>query len=86
MSEKTPLNKKISTTFRHEVIKELLKSTFSNSKNKISEDAIELMVDIAKLMVVEYSARACQQAQMESKSVVTLDHVESILAEMTDKL
>ncbi|XP_076260282.1 centromere protein X-like isoform X2 [Rhynchophorus ferrugineus] len=84
MSEENNFPSKISTTFKHEVIKELLKSKFSSTKNKISEDAVELVVEIAKLLAIEAAARAANQAKLENKQVINLDHVECILPQMLD--
>ncbi|XP_066262616.1 centromere protein X-like [Euwallacea similis] len=82
MAEEIPLQTKISTTFRHDVIKELLRSKFTNPKSKISVDAIHIITELARTMVIEAAARACYQAQLEEKTVVTLDNVESILVQM----
>ncbi|KAH1007052.1 hypothetical protein HUJ04_004333, partial [Dendroctonus ponderosae] len=85
MSDGAALHTKISTTFRHDIVKELLKSKFNNSKNKISDEAVDLVVEIAKVMAIEASARACYQAQLEDKTTVTLDQVECILAQLCHK-
>jgi len=82
MTEDTLFLKNISTTFRHDIIKELLRSKFTNTKNKISDEAVDLIVEVAKTMVIEASVRACYQAELEDKTVVTLDHVECILAQL----
>ncbi|KAJ8957645.1 hypothetical protein NQ318_017536 [Aromia moschata] len=77
-----PLSSKIATTFRQDVVKEVLKSKFQNPKNKITEDAVELVAEIAKVMVVEAAARAAQQASSENKKRVGLEHAEAILPQM----
>ncbi|CAG9766363.1 unnamed protein product [Ceutorhynchus assimilis] len=82
MEEETFLASKISTAFRHDILKELLKSKFSNPKNKMSEDTVELVAELAKTLVIEAAARACYQAQFEDKTTVTLDHVECTIPQM----
>nr|XP_023018249.1 centromere protein X-like [Leptinotarsa decemlineata] len=72
----------VETTFRHDVIKEVLKSKFVNPKNKISDEAVELVSEIAKMLVIETAARSAKQAKAENRSAVTLEHVETILPQL----
>jgi len=44
------------------------------------------VAELARIMVIEASARACYQAQIEDKHQVGLDHVEAILAQMVSVL
>lgn len=68
--------------FFQDIIKEVLKSKFLKSKNKITEDTIELMAEIAKILVIEGSLRAAKQASLESRTTITLEHVETILPQL----
>ncbi|KAJ8935147.1 hypothetical protein NQ314_012965 [Rhamnusium bicolor] len=78
------ISSKVTTAFKHDIIKDVLKSKFANPKNKITDEAIELVSEIAKVMVVEAAARAAQQASLEDKKIVSLDHVENILPQMVN--
>ncbi|CAH1363728.1 unnamed protein product, partial [Tenebrio molitor] len=59
-----------------------LRSYFINTKTKISDDAVELMTELTKVLVVESSVRAAKQASLQNKNVVTLDHMESVLPQL----
>lgn len=54
----------------------------SNSKNKITEATVDVVSELARILVIETSTRACYQARMEDKQLVSLDHVEAILAQI----
>ncbi|CAH1116608.1 unnamed protein product [Phaedon cochleariae] len=72
----------VSTTFRHDIIKEALKTKFANQKNKISDEAVELVAEITKILVIETAARAIKQAKLENRSRVSLEQVETILPQL----
>jgi hypothetical protein len=76
------LGAKSDTSFKNDVIKEALRSYFINTKTKISDDAVELMTELTKVLVVESSVRAAKQASLQNKNVVTLDHMESVLPQL----
>jgi hypothetical protein len=76
------LGAKSDTSFKNDVIKEALRSYFTNTKTKISDDAVELMTELTKVLVVESSVRAAKQASLQNKNVVTLDHMESVLPQL----
>ncbi|XP_018569698.1 centromere protein X-like [Anoplophora glabripennis] len=69
-------------SFGHDIVKEALKSKFMNPKNKISDDAVELISEIAKIIVIEATLRAVDQANSENKKKVSLEHVETILPQI----
>ncbi|XP_063905252.1 centromere protein X-like [Zophobas morio] len=73
---------KINARFSNDIIKEALKSHFSNPKTKISDDAVDLMTELANFLVVEASLRAAKQASSQNKTLVTLDHIESALPQI----
>ncbi|CAG9858985.1 unnamed protein product [Phyllotreta striolata] len=78
---KTPLDS-VQTTFKHDIIKEVLKTKFNNPKNKIADDVIELVSEIAKILVTEAAVRSIKQAKAECRNAVTLEHVETILPQL----
>ncbi|XP_030761069.1 centromere protein X-like [Sitophilus oryzae] len=73
---------KTSTTFQRDLIKALLKSKFSNPKTKISEDVIDIITELAKVMALEAAGRSAHIALMEKKKIVALEHVELILPQL----
>lgn len=64
------------------LIQECLKLTLTNSKTKISNDTVELMNQIARILTIEALMRAARLAKTESKTHVQLDHVELILPQL----
>nr|CAI5830877.1 unnamed protein product [Callosobruchus analis] len=73
---------KFATTFEHDIIKDVIKSQCTNQKNKITDDAVELVSEIAKALVLEASLRASKVASNEKKVLVTLEDIESILPQL----
>lgn len=69
-----------------EIVKEIMRTQFSNSKMKITEDVLSLINDISKAIVVEAAIRAAKQATVAGKKRVQLEHVEAILPQMVTKL
>ncbi|VEN53687.1 unnamed protein product [Callosobruchus maculatus] len=63
---------KFTTTFEHDIIKDVIKTQCTNQKNKITDDAVELVSEIAKTLVLEASLRAAKVASNE-KRVLILD-------------
>lgn len=57
---------------------------FTNPKNKISDEAVDLIGEIMKTITVEAAVRASMQASSENKQSVTLEHVETILPQLVD--
>ncbi|XP_057669024.1 centromere protein X-like [Diorhabda carinulata] len=80
MKNSAPLE--IDVSFSHAIIKEAIKTKFSNSKNKITNESIELVSEIAKVLVTEALIRAIKQAKMEFRSKVTIEHMETILPQL----
>lgn len=63
-----------------EVIKESLKTQYSNAKTKITDEAVDAVNEILKVLVVECTTRACKVANDDNTTKVTLDHVQNVLA------
>lgn len=59
-----------------------MKSQFTNSKMKITDEVLSLINEISKTIVVEAALRAAKQASLTSEKVVQLKHVEAILPQM----
>ncbi|KAJ8925552.1 hypothetical protein NQ315_009392 [Exocentrus adspersus] len=72
-----PILSKVFTCFDH-----ALKSKLVNPKNKITDDAVGLISEVAKVLVIEAVGRAAQQANLENKKKINLDHVEIILPQL----
>ncbi|KAF5307176.1 hypothetical protein FQR65_LT00692 [Abscondita terminalis] len=73
---------KIETGFHSDVIKESLKLRFKDTKTKITEEAVELVKEITKAMVIESAIRAAKQANMRDDLVVSLNNVETMLLQL----
>ncbi|KAK4885507.1 hypothetical protein RN001_001778 [Aquatica leii] len=73
---------KISTEFQNDIIKETLRSRLKDTKTKISEEAIELMKELARVIVVESAIRAAKQASIQHNSIVSLHNVETMLLQL----
>lgn len=70
------------SNFDVDVIRDVLKNKFSNSKNKITDDSLELINELMKALVIETALRSGKMASKEESPVVDLRHVESILAQI----
>lgn len=68
--------------FYKEVIKELLNSSFEDNKTKLGNDALSLVVEVAKCLVTETCLRASNQALRESCDKVDIEHVEKCLPQL----
>nr|XP_008195980.1 PREDICTED: centromere protein X-like isoform X1 [Tribolium castaneum] len=73
---------KVNTAFKNDVIKETLKSTFANPKTKITDDAVDLMTELSKFIVVESCLRAAKQCSSQNRTTVTLNDMESVLPQI----
>lgn len=62
-----------------------MKTQFSNSKMKITEDVLSLINEISKAIVVEAAIRAAKQAALAGKKRVELEHVETVLPQMVSR-
>jgi len=73
---------KVTTEFKNEVIKETIKLQHSDAKSKTTEEVVELIKEVAKVLVIEAAIRAAKQASAENKSSVNISHVETILPQL----
>lgn len=48
------------------------------------DEAVALVSELAKLLVIEAALRSAKQAQNENRKTVTLDHVEAILPQLVN--
>ncbi|XP_063386090.1 centromere protein X-like [Cydia fagiglandana] len=72
----------VKNTFKQDVIKELLNSSFEDNKTKLGNDALSLVVEVAKCLVTETCLRASSQALRESCDKVDIEHVEKCLPQL----
>lgn len=70
------------TSFRNDQIKEVLKHKFTNPKNKITDESLQLLGELLKALVIETALRSGKMAIRDGVSVVNLNHVESILMQI----
>lgn len=72
----------IDILYLQDIIKDVIKSKITNPRSKLSDDAVELVSEIAKVMVIEASLRAAKQTSIEDRTTITLDHVEAVLPQL----
>ncbi|KAK5647459.1 hypothetical protein RI129_002351 [Pyrocoelia pectoralis] len=73
---------KVTTEFQNNIIKETLRLSYKDTKTKITEEALELVKEVTRVMVVEAAMRAAKQAFSENKTTVNVNHVESMILQM----
>ncbi|XP_059059641.1 centromere protein X-like [Achroia grisella] len=78
----TSVASNIKNSLKQEVIKELLHGSFQDNKTKLGNDALSLIVEVAKCLVTETCLRASTQALRESCDKVELEHVEKCLPQL----
>ncbi|OWR49930.1 uncharacterized protein LOC116772092 [Danaus plexippus] len=71
---------KVQSSINQDIVKELLKSSFQDSQTKLSCEALSLMTEIAKLLVMETCLRAADLANSGNEdgqvcSVINADHI-----------
>lgn len=65
-----------------DVIKELLNGSFQDNKTKLGNDALSLVVEVAKCLVTETCLRASSHALREACDKVDIDHIEKCLPQL----
>ncbi|KAK5647571.1 hypothetical protein RI129_002463 [Pyrocoelia pectoralis] len=73
---------KVTTEFQNNIIKETLRLSYKDTKTKITEEALELVKEVTRVMVVEAAMRAAKQTFSENKTTVNVNHVESMILQM----
>nr|4DRA_E Chain E, Centromere protein X [Homo sapiens]4DRA_F Chain F, Centromere protein X [Homo sapiens]4DRA_G Chain G, Centromere protein X [Homo sapiens]4DRA_H Chain H, Centromere protein X [Homo sapiens] len=68
--------------FRKELVSRLLHLHFKDDKTKVSGDALQLMVELLKVFVVEAAVRGVRQAQAEDALRVDVDQLEKVLPQL----
>ncbi|XP_050688101.1 centromere protein X-like [Eriocheir sinensis] len=68
--------------FSDRLIREFFNTHFENSKTKINSDAMVLIAEVLKLLVMEGAMRTAHQAKQEGSDTVTLEHLEKILSQL----
>ncbi|XP_011560344.2 centromere protein X [Plutella xylostella] len=72
----------VKCSFKQDIIKDLLNSSFQDNKTKLGNDALTLVVEVAKCLVQETCLRASSQALRDSCDKVDLEHVEKCLPQL----
>ncbi|KAJ8717384.1 hypothetical protein PYW07_005964 [Mythimna separata] len=72
----------VKNTLKQEVIKELLHGSFQDNKTKLGNDALSLVVEVAKCLVTETCLRASSHALRESCDRVDIEHIEKCLPQL----
>ncbi|CAK1584758.1 unnamed protein product [Parnassius mnemosyne] len=72
----------VRSTMKQEIIKELLNGSFHDNKTKLGNDALTLVVEVAKCLVTETCLRAASHALRETCDKVDIDHVEKCLPQL----
>ncbi|XP_055245382.1 centromere protein X isoform X17 [Gorilla gorilla gorilla] len=65
-----------------ELVSRLLHLHFKDDKTKVSGDALQLMVELLKVFVVEAAVRGVRQAQAEDALRVDVDQLEKVLPQL----
>ncbi|XP_053424210.1 centromere protein X isoform X3 [Nycticebus coucang] len=68
--------------FQKELVSKLLHLHFKDAKTKVSGDALQLMVELLKIFVVEAAVRGVRQAQAEDVALVDVDQLEKVLPQL----
>uniref|UniRef100_A0A8C6QCM5 Centromere protein X n=1 Tax=Nannospalax galili TaxID=1026970 RepID=A0A8C6QCM5_NANGA len=68
--------------FRKELVSRLLHLHFRDSKTKVNKDALQLMVELLRIFVVEAAVRGVRQAQAEDLDIVDVDQLEKVLPQL----
>ncbi|XP_038402216.1 centromere protein X isoform X2 [Canis lupus baileyi] len=69
--------------FRKELVSKLLQMHFTDSKTKVSGDALRLMAELLTIFVVaEAAIRSVRQAQAEDLALVDVDQLEKVLPQL----
>ncbi|KAG6458460.1 centromere protein X [Manduca sexta] len=72
----------VKSTFKKEIIKELLNGSFQDNKMKLGNDALLLVVEVAKCLVTETCLRASTHALQEGCEKVDIEHIEKCLPQL----
>ncbi|XP_045777181.1 centromere protein X-like [Maniola jurtina] len=72
----------VKSSIKQDIIKELLHGSFQDNKTKLDNDALTLVVEVAKCLVTETCLRASSQALLEGCNKVDLEHVEKCLPQL----
>ncbi|KAL0820219.1 hypothetical protein ABMA28_006141 [Loxostege sticticalis] len=78
----TSVTSNVKSTIKQDIIKDLLNGSFQDNKTKLGNDALSLVVEVAKCLVTETCLRASSQALRESCERVDLEHVEKCLPQL----
>ncbi|CAH0713174.1 unnamed protein product, partial [Brenthis ino] len=72
----------VKSFIKQDIIKELLHGSFQDNKTKLGNDALTLVVEVAKCLVTETCLRATNEALREGSDKVDIEHVEKCLPQL----
>ncbi|XP_023939269.1 centromere protein X [Bicyclus anynana] len=72
----------VKCSIKQDVIKQLLHGSFQDNKTKLDNDALTLVVEVAKCLVTETCLRASSHALQEGYCKVDFEHVEKCLPQL----
>ncbi|XP_033608395.1 centromere protein X isoform X2 [Cryptotermes secundus] len=73
---------KLTSKFKIEALREILKVHFVDSKTRITEDTLQLVAEVVRVLTTEATLRAGRQAHIEGMTEVRVSHVEKILPQL----
>lgn len=76
------MNTSSNKTMLPETAKKILQSQFRGEKTKISDDVVQLVIEIINAGVTESVLRAGKQAKMEGSETIQVEHVEKVLPQL----
>ncbi|XP_053417570.1 centromere protein X-like [Nycticebus coucang] len=71
--------------FQKELVSKLLHLHFEDAKTKVNGDALQLMVELLKIFVVEAAVHGVRQAQAEDVTLMDVDQLEKVLPQLESR-
>lgn len=68
--------------FRSDVLKDVLRLNFSNTKTKISEDGVTMINEVLKAMLVETIQQVAKPKNSQANKILTLNQFEKVLPQI----
>ncbi|XP_026495431.1 centromere protein X-like [Vanessa tameamea] len=78
----TTVASELKSNIKQDIIKELLHGSFQDNKTKLGNEALTLVVEIAKCLVTETCLRASSEALRDGSDKVDFEHVEKCLPQL----
>ncbi|XP_052071605.1 centromere protein X-like [Mytilus californianus] len=68
--------------FKKKTIQCILQSFFKDEKTKMTNEAIHLSRELIGLFITEAIMRSCKEAEKDSTTTVSIEHLEKILPQL----